>query len=74
MDSLHQIPTSTTTLHSHPFFLLFHQLHSTQPEYENAVAGAKPNGTKILLNGIIGEASDREIMVVLGAKGSGSQR
>jgi ABC-type multidrug transport system ATPase subunit len=31
----------------------------------------KPNGTKILLNGISGEARDGEIMAVLGASGSG---
>ncbi|KAK7337002.1 hypothetical protein VNO77_17558 [Canavalia gladiata] len=32
---------------------------------------AKPNGTKILLNDISGEARDGEIMAVLGASGSG---
>ncbi|XP_027349130.1 ABC transporter G family member 20-like [Abrus precatorius] len=37
----------------------------------NHEAETKPNGTKILLNDISGEARDGEIMAVLGASGSG---
>ncbi|XP_058740345.1 ABC transporter G family member 20-like [Vicia villosa] len=77
-------PSSSTTLPP-PFFLSFTNLtysvkldrkltcfsfnqNSLPTDHETET---KPNGTKILLNNISGEARDGEIMAVLGASGSG---
>ncbi|TKY62216.1 ABC transporter G family member 2 [Spatholobus suberectus] len=74
--------SSSTPLNSHPFVLSFANLsYSVRLRRKFSFFPAttvsppddqtKPNGTKILLNDISGEARDGEIMAVLGASGSG---